>query len=174
MFHSTRRIAYFGLVVMGLVFSGCSEPADSGAPQDMDDLARMLDPPKQETPPPPPAESEPPPPSRIAESEPAPPRENPQAGSADETAQQEPGGYLSSIAMAHRSIRTRVDDLAWKQAVSHFKANQGRNPRSHEEFMSGVIEALRIPLPELEPDEQYLYVPEEGQFGELYVVRPRP
>jgi hypothetical protein len=83
----------------------------------------------------------------------------------------EGGGYYSAIVGAHRHITTRVDDLAWKQAIQHYKATNGNMPKDHAEFMSGVIDGFGIALPPLEEGEEYLWIPDEGQFGELYVVR---
>jgi hypothetical protein len=88
------------------------------------------------------------------------------------------GSYYDAIIGANRSIRTRTDDLAWTQAVQHFWAQNGRYPKSHEEFMRDVIEAGEIPLPELEDGQEYFYAPPgselaEGQFGTLYILEPK-
>jgi hypothetical protein len=89
------------------------------------------------------------------------------------------GGYYSAIVAAHRHITTRVDDLAWTQAVRSFWAEKGHYPRTHEEFMKGVIEAYEIPLEPLEEGQEYYYAPAgselaEGEFGTLYIVEPNP
>ncbi len=162
-----RQIAFVSIVLTGLATLGCGQRADSGGASEMDALARMLDQPKQEVSP---AQTQ----VATRPAEPTtPPQAAPKTRRANESAA-EPGGYLSAIAHAHRSVRTKTDNWAWMQAVTHFKATEGRMPRSHEEFMSGVIKAFDILLPELEQGEEYLYVPDEGQFGELYIVRQQP
>jgi len=82
----------------------------------------------------------------------------------------EGGGYYSAIAAAHRHIMNRVDELAWIQAVKSYWAEQGHYPKSHEEFMK-CLKTYNTELPPLEEGEEYLYDPNEGQFGTLYVVR---
>lgn len=182
---SANAFALATFAVFLLIAVGCGDSTTSDGPSEMDRMAQRLDAANDAAK----EESQPQAPSRPAPSQPAdstPPAESSTAPPAqpDQTsaqsgdqssgpAEEQSGGYLSSIAMAHRSIRTRVDDLAWKQAVSHYKAINGHTPRTHEEFMTGVIEGFDIPLPELEPDEKYVYEPDEGQFGELYVVRQR-
>jgi hypothetical protein len=89
------------------------------------------------------------------------------------------GSYYDAIIGANRSIRTRADDLAWTQAVRSFWADKGHYPKSHEEFMTGVIEAYGIPLEPLEEGQEYFYAApgtemSEGEFGTLYIVEQRP
>jgi hypothetical protein len=86
----------------------------------------------------------------------------------------EGGGYYSAIVGAHRHITTRMDDLAWTQAIQHYKATTGKMPKDHEEFMREVIVAGGIPLPELEQGQEYLWDPSEGDWGTLYIVEPIP
>jgi hypothetical protein len=82
----------------------------------------------------------------------------------------EGGGYFTAIVGARRKILNETDRWAWIQAVQHFQAREGRLPKDHAEFMK-EIESLEINLGYKEPDEEFLYVPEEGDFGELYVVK---
>jgi hypothetical protein len=83
------------------------------------------------------------------------------------------GGYMSAIVAAHRHITTRVDDLAWIQALQHHKAMTGEMPKNHEEFMKIVAEG-GIPMPELEQGQELLWEPSEGEWGTLYIVEPNP
>ncbi len=53
--------------------------------------------------------------------------------------------------------------------MNTFKALNGRNPKSHEEFMKVIIKPSGIKLPDLPPDAKYVYDP---QKGELTVVHP--
>ncbi len=168
------------LMLAAWCVAGCDEPSGNSA-ADMDTLAAQLEQSKQN-----PA-AEPAAPDVVS---PAPPVDNQSIQQAMGEEAEHPaataeggratagtatvgegGGYYSAIVGAHRHITTRVDDLAWKQAIQHYKATNGKMPKDHDEFMSGVIAGFGIELPPLEEGEEYLWDPSEGQFGELYVVR---
>jgi hypothetical protein len=55
------------------------------------------------------------------------------------------------------------------EAMKTFRALNGRNPKSHEEFTTQIIKAGGIKLPKLPAGAEYLYEPEKG---ELMVVTP--
>jgi len=59
-------------------------------------------------------------------------------------------------------------EVQLKQALDLYEAQFGK-PKSHEEYMSKVVEANGIKLPELPPGHRYVYDP---QRGELMVERP--
>lgn len=80
-----------------------------------------------------------------------------------------PSTYLGAISSANRNIRTMLDDVSWKKSVELFEAEHGRKPRDTKEFLERV-RGEGTPLPQIARDHTYLYVPEEGQFGELYSV----
>jgi hypothetical protein len=81
----------------------------------------------------------------------------------------DPNTYLGAIAAANRNIRTRLDDLPWKKSVELYQAEKGYKPRNTKDFLERV-RSEGTPLPEIPPGYTYLYVPDEGQFGELYQV----
>jgi hypothetical protein len=81
------------------------------------------------------------------------------------------GGYLVAIAGARRHVLNKVEDLAWTQGVQHFQAEHGRLPKDHAEFMSRIVEPLGIDLGYIEEGQEFLYDPNEGQWGTLYVVQ---
>jgi len=54
-------------------------------------------------------------------------------------------------------------------ALKLFNATQGRAPKSHEEFMTHIIKANNIKLPELPAGHRYQYDPDRG---ELMVEKP--
>ena len=76
----------------------------------------------------------------------------------------EGGGYYTAIVGAHRHITTRVDDLAWTQALQHYKATTGEMPKNHEEFMRVMTEG-GVPLPEMEQGQEYLLGSERRRLG---------
>jgi len=80
-----------------------------------------------------------------------------------------PRTYWGAIASANRNIRTRLDDLPWKKSVQLFQAEKGYKPRDTKEFLERV-RGEGTPLPEIPQGFAYLYLPDEGQFGELYQV----
>lgn len=63
-----------------------------------------------------------------------------------------------------------VFEIQLPSALSLYDAANGGPPRSHEEFMEGVIKANGIKLPELPPGEEYWY---DAEAKELMVKRPR-
>jgi hypothetical protein len=81
------------------------------------------------------------------------------------------GGYLVAIGGARRHVLNRLDDLAWTQGVQHFQATEGRLPKDHAEFMSKIVEPLGIDLGYIEEGQEFLYDPNEGQWGTVYVVQ---
>ena len=89
----------------------------------------------------------------------------------------EPGGYYTAIVGARRHILNEVDTFAWKQAVQHFRATEGRKPKDHDEFMRRIVIPLEIDLGYKEENHEFLYDPtaeSDGDLGVLYVVEKEP
>jgi hypothetical protein len=80
------------------------------------------------------------------------------------------GGYLTAIVGARRRVLNEADRWPWLQAVTHFKAEHGRLPKDHAEFMNKIVIPMEINLGYKEEDEEFFYDPNEGDWGELYVV----
>jgi hypothetical protein len=55
------------------------------------------------------------------------------------------------------------------QALQLYRGTHGTLPDSHEEFMTQIIQANNISLPDLPPGQEYLWDPDKG---ELMVRRP--
>jgi hypothetical protein len=83
--------------------------------------------------------------------------------------QSRPGTYGHALASSNRNMRTMLDDVSWKKSVQLFEAEKGYKPRTTQEFMERV-QSEGTPLPHIEPGTMYYYVPDEGQFGQLYQV----
>lgn len=80
-------------------------------------------------------------------------------------------GVLVTPAKVFFSMRERVIfDASIPQALNLFEATEGRKPKSHDEFMTRIIQANNIQLPRLPPDRQYVFDPQQG---ELLVVRQK-
>jgi hypothetical protein len=87
------------------------------------------------------------------------------------------GGYYNAIIGARRHILNESESWAWKQGVSHFRAETGRKPKDNKEFVEKVLKEKDIQLPKLEDNEEYVYDPKgetDGDFGQLYVIEKQP
>lgn len=62
-----------------------------------------------------------------------------------------------------------VFDIQIPQAMQLFKAMQGRDPESHDEFMEKIVKANRLQLPKLPEGHKYVYDTDSSQ---LMVERP--
>ena len=80
-------------------------------------------------------------------------------------------GIISTPIKAYFSVRQQIAfNIQIPQAMNLYKASNGRAPDSHEEFMSKIIKANFIRLPELPAGHQYVYDPKKK---ELMVEHPR-
>jgi hypothetical protein len=84
------------------------------------------------------------------------------------------GGYFTAIVGARRKILNETDRWPWVQAVQHFQATEGRLPKDHAEFMNRIVIPLEINLGFKQENEEFFYDPNEGEWGELYVVQTEP
>jgi hypothetical protein len=81
-------------------------------------------------------------------------------------------GLITTPIAAYFSAREQIEFLIKiPEAMKMFKAINGRNPKSQEEFDREIIKASGVNLPELPEGSKYVYDPEKG---ELTVVRPKP
>jgi hypothetical protein len=79
-------------------------------------------------------------------------------------------GFLRTPVKAYFSARQQIQFLKVQQALNLYEAEHGFKPKSHEEFMSKIIEFNLIELPELPAGQSYIWDPERG---ELLVERPQ-
>jgi hypothetical protein len=178
---------YLMVLAMVVALTGCG-PEGTGGNTEMDRMAAAVDKPK-----PAPAEAQHAqavPPARPASqpaAQPTPPAAPPQQTAAqatpasgqvagkvnvEETHQLKPdGSYMGAIMAANRSIRNRLDDIAWKKSVQFYEATNGHLPKNTEEFLN-LVQSEGTPLPEIDEGLEYEYDPSEGQFGTLYEVTP--
>jgi len=74
-------------------------------------------------------------------------------------------GIISTPVRAYFTTQERiVFDIQVPQAMNLFRATNGRDPSSHEEFMTQIIEFNKIPLPELRPGHKYVYDPKTAEL----------
>jgi hypothetical protein len=57
-----------------------------------------------------------------------------------------------------------VLEIQIPQALQFFKASEGRMPKSHDEFMTKIVEANRLQLPELPEGAVYRFNTEKGEL----------
>lgn len=77
---------------------------------------------------------------------------------------------VSTPIKAYFTARERVAfEIQLPSTMQLFRAEHGRAPRSHEEFMEKIIKAGAIRLPELPQGHSYVYDPEKE---ELFVEHP--
>ena len=73
-------------------------------------------------------------------------------------------GIITTPAKAYFKTRERLQFLQVEQALSLYKATEGRLPQSHEEFMEKVIKPNNINLPQLPAGSRYVWDPEKGEL----------
>lgn len=68
------------------------------------------------------------------------------------------------------NVRQQVEFMKTRQALEMYRATHGHFPKSHEEFMTEIIEPNMIQLPELPAGERYQFDPDTGEL----MVEPIP
>ena len=81
------------------------------------------------------------------------------------------GVYVTPVKALFATRERLVFEVQIPQALQLFNATEGRNPKSHEEFMEKIVKANQIQLPELPPNNRYIYDP---KTNELMVELPKP
>jgi len=83
-----------------------------------------------------------------------------------------PMDFITVPVSAGFRARERISFMLIDDALNKFKAlsEDGQGPASHEEFMTKIIKANNIILPQLPPGQSYLYDPADG---ELKVRQPK-
>jgi hypothetical protein len=167
-----KRAAGFSVLIMiALGAIGCDSSGDSSGGASMDEMAAQVDAQKQAQRQQEDAQKEAERKAQEAQAAAAAAQAAEQQRTVAGRAKVEPGGgYYRAIIGARRHVLNTVDDLAWRQAVQHFQAEHGRLPKDHAEFMSRVVEPLEINLGYKEENQEFLYDPTEGEWGEVYVV----
>jgi hypothetical protein len=82
------------------------------------------------------------------------------------------GGYLGATAGArfHAEYQMLINNI--QHAHQLYWAETGDWAKSHEEFMKKIIEGNKLVLPELEPQHEYIYVPEQPEIGLQIRLKP--
>ena len=75
------------------------------------------------------------------------------------------GNVVAQPAKSLFAARERlVFEVQIPQALDLFKATNGRGPQTHEEFMSQIVQANQIRLPDLPEGQRYVYDPQQEQL----------
>jgi len=56
-----------------------------------------------------------------------------------------------------KKVRIQLPTLQIEHALNLYNASEGHYPKTHDEFMTQIIQANRLTLPQLPPDLQYQY-----------------
>ncbi len=80
------------------------------------------------------------------------------------------GGIISEPIRQRFRVEQQINFQNVKRAMDLYRAEHGYFPKTEEEFMSKIIKANSIALPELPDGERYVYEP---KTGELMVERPK-
>jgi len=82
------------------------------------------------------------------------------------------GGYLGATAGAKFYAEFQMMILNVDHANQLYWAEKGDWPQTQDEFMKNVIEFNQVKLPEIPADEEYCYVPEQGELGLQIRLKP--
>jgi hypothetical protein len=86
-------------------------------------------------------------------------------GDSLETSNDDPRGIITGPALALFKAKEKiVFEIQLPQAVAMYNALNGRNPKTHEEYMREIVEANKIPLPKLPDGMVYRYRPESNEL----------
>ncbi len=77
---------------------------------------------------------------------------------------------LSAAGQAFFKTAQKLEFAKVQQALDLYRASNGHFPKSHDEFMSVIIEPNMIQLPELPDGERYQFDPKTGEL----MVEPIP
>jgi len=91
-------------------------------------------------------------------------------GQAGRSLDQYEGVTVTPVKSLFATRERLVFEVQIPQALQLFNATEGRNPKSHEEFMEKIVKANQIQLPELPPNNRYIYDP---KTNELMVEQPK-
>jgi hypothetical protein len=84
-----------------------------------------------------------------------------------------PGSIIAAPAVALFRTKERVVfDIQIPHALQLFEAMEGRKPKTHEEFMTKIVQFNKIPLPELPEGQVYAYHPDTGDLWVEPVKKP--
>jgi hypothetical protein len=82
------------------------------------------------------------------------------------------GGYLGATAGArfHAEYQMIINNI--QHAHQLYWAETGDWAKSNEEFMTKIVAGNKLVLPELEPQHEYIYVPEQPEVGLQIRLKP--
>lgn len=76
------------------------------------------------------------------------------------------GGIVTEPISQYFQLRDKVKLLELKSRIQSYEIEHGRKPQSHEEFVSGVLNAglTKFELPSLPPGREYVWDAEKGEL----------
>jgi hypothetical protein len=86
-------------------------------------------------------------------------------------ASREAGGYLGAVGNSRFAAEYKIIMANITHALNLYWGSEGEYPQTHEEFMEKIIKFNNLKLPELPPDREYIYVPDEPKPENKLMVR---
>lgn len=80
------------------------------------------------------------------------------------------GGVITEPVKQYFQISQRIHFTNMEHAMKLYRAEHGKLPQSHDEFMEKIIKPNGIELPELPSGQRYVFDPKRG---ELMVEKPK-
>ena len=80
----------------------------------------------------------------------------------------EPGLITTPVAVYFRGPQMMAFKIQIPHAMNIYRGVNGHFPKSHEEFMQKIIKENQIQLPDLPPDEHYVYDPKKAAEMRTY------
>jgi len=71
---------------------------------------------------------------------------------------------IAGPAKAYFAVREKVVQINIDKAMQFYRGMHGNAPKSHDEFMSQIIESNKIELPPLPTGHKYVYDPEKEEL----------
>ncbi len=85
------------------------------------------------------------------------------------------GRIIAQPAITLFAVKQRVVfEIQIPQAMQFYQAEKGNMPKTHDEFMTRIIKANNINLPELPDGQVYKYDPEKAELWVYPADQPQP
>ncbi len=82
-------------------------------------------------------------------------------------------GLISTPISAYWGAKADIAKAQITHALNLYKAQHGKPPQTHDEFVKEILDPANIKLPKLRDGERYRFDPSRGPLGELMVEKPK-
>ncbi len=74
------------------------------------------------------------------------------------------GGLITEPIRQYFNLQDRVKLLTLDANLTHYRALNGQNPATMEQYIEEIVKPSQIKLPDLPPGKKYVYDPKEGKL----------